>query len=360
MELKRYLEIADDKHSGWNLDEVKKDLAYLVRKAHDSGDYDIQLRHDYFNIYYQGNSLAKVTLEGNGTYTAEIHWKFLPSEEPPKPKFEDDPEVTYSVSGYSSSLKTQVRKMCEEQKDISGLLIGLSKTKAKDDDNRRAIFKGIQQGPPNNSGVKLRQFFQKKYLEKFAKSIREKGGREEEERMFEQAMIAENPPSKDFIIIDRQVSIEESEESEEAEAKKKLKKMDVLALKRDHNAEYHFVVIEVKLGNNPDLAVDSKEKAKVVEQLTEYVNTVRKKIGEFADCYEKNYRQKVELGILKGSNDPPLKIDRNPETVQGLVVVIGYPRLADKHIHKLDGLLKAKGLRPVCQIRNEPKLATRC
>lgn len=343
--MERYLEIADDKHSGWSLDEVKKDLAYLVRKAHDSGDYDIQLRHNYFNIYYQGNSLAKVTLEGNGTYTAEIHWKFLPRK---SPDVSIDKEGMYTMNGCQRKLED----------DLPGEMVPHYR---KVPDSVYARFEDIQpRGSKKEKVSKLHQFFQQRHLDKLAKNIREKGGREEEERMLEQVLIAENPPSKDFIIIDRQVSIEESEESEEAEAKKKLKKMDVLALKRDHNAEYHFVVIEVKLGNNPDLAVDSKEKAKVVEQLTEYVNTVRKKIGEFADCYEKNYRQKVELGILKGSNDPPLKIDRNPETVQGLVVVIGYPRLADKHIHKLDGLLKAKGLRPVCQIRNEPKLATRC
>ena len=57
---------------------VKRDLPPLVGLINRSGgEYSLQLRENYFNIYYQGNSLARVKPNKNGTYSAEIHRKFL-------------------------------------------------------------------------------------------------------------------------------------------------------------------------------------------------------------------------------------------------------------------------------------------
>jgi hypothetical protein len=40
---------------------IKDDFAFLVKKVIESGfEYDLQLRDNYFNIYYKGNSLGKV------------------------------------------------------------------------------------------------------------------------------------------------------------------------------------------------------------------------------------------------------------------------------------------------------------
>ena len=42
-------------------ESVKKDFKFLIDKIIKSGfEYDMQIREDCFNLYYKGNSLAKV------------------------------------------------------------------------------------------------------------------------------------------------------------------------------------------------------------------------------------------------------------------------------------------------------------
>jgi hypothetical protein len=44
------------------LNMTLEDMGFLLRQIRGSdGEFDLQLRNGYFNIYYQGNSLAKVT-----------------------------------------------------------------------------------------------------------------------------------------------------------------------------------------------------------------------------------------------------------------------------------------------------------
>ena len=343
MKLERYLKVADPGRGGWSLPGVRADLANLVEIAANSGDYDIQLRKNYFNIYYQGSSLAKVSLEeSDGTYTASIHWKFFHG----KSRLSDTMDTEHEDQSKGS-------RKGEKRKELKEKMLAHPHRPSGKGDNRYEVFTKIRRKDSVGDGLMFHQFFQKMSLDMIASNIRSNGGREEE-RMLEQVLIADNPPSKDFIIIDRQVSLGKEEE-------KGAKKMDMLSLRRAQNGLYRFTIIEVKLGNNPELVADMKDEAKVVKQLTKYVGRVQREIGEFAECYEENYRQKVELRLIDPESMPKtVKINRDPETVQGLVVVIGNSRLAEKRIDKLDRLLKAKGLRPVCQIRNEPKLAAIC
>ena len=58
---------------------IRDDFAFLVKKIIESGfEYDLQLRDNYFNMYYKGNSLGKVSYNKTaGNYNITIHHKFL-------------------------------------------------------------------------------------------------------------------------------------------------------------------------------------------------------------------------------------------------------------------------------------------
>ena len=277
MIIERYLELGADK---W--EKTKKDLQRLVRLINTSGgEYSLQLRENYFNIYYQGNSLSKVIPNRNGTYTAEIHERFLTDR------------ILENLKKYSVVKKT---------------------TGKKSDYVRLTI-------QPQN----LHQFFQRSNINRLSSKIREVHNGEE--ITFEQVLITDNPPQKEFIIIDRQVADHENKAQ-----------MDLLSLRRDSiDKPFHFLVIEVKLGRNTEL------REKVGRQLNEYVDHIRKHINDYATCYKKNYRQKKQLGLFD-SFDPCLpnevEIDENKKTVEGLVVVCGYSQLAEQTLKNLRQKIK--------------------
>ena len=55
--LKRWI---DDEH----FDAVRNDFAFLcTRVRQECGELDLRLRDNYFNLYYKGNSLAKVHVD---------------------------------------------------------------------------------------------------------------------------------------------------------------------------------------------------------------------------------------------------------------------------------------------------------
>ncbi len=138
-----------------------------------------------------------------------------------------------------------------------------------------------------------------------------------EEITLEQAIIADNLDRKDIILIDRQIA-----------DKNFKKRMDLLALRRlgKGKNEYSFCVIEVKLGNNPQL------KDEVADQLNDYVSHIEKYFDDYRDCYEKQYEQKRELGLIIGPKYKSIKIVR---PVKGLIVVAGYSGIAKTQIAQL-------------------------
>jgi hypothetical protein len=59
-------------------ERVSKDFPRLVRLINGlGGEYSLQLRENYFDIYYQGNAIAKVTPNTNVSYSVNIHRKFV-------------------------------------------------------------------------------------------------------------------------------------------------------------------------------------------------------------------------------------------------------------------------------------------
>ncbi|NLA62260.1 MAG: hypothetical protein GX857_03420 [Bacteroidales bacterium] len=254
MIIKRYF-------STLNLKRVKDDFKFLVKLINSSyGEFDFAIRDNSFNIYYKGNSLAKVEPKKNDTYSVKIHKKFFDESKANNPT-------------YYSSKKTTANY----------IVVVLNKKQ-------------------------LRPFFQRVHLNNFASLIKKVNYGEEIN--FEQMLITDNQNRSDFIYIDRQVNI-------------KGKMLDLLALKQVSGNKFKFLTIEVKLGNNPDL------KDYVASQLDGYVNHIKDHFDEYKYCYEKQFEQKRELGLLEELMFNTIEIV-NP--VEGVVVVGGYSGLAKQNI----------------------------
>jgi hypothetical protein len=123
--------------------------------------------------------------------------------------------------------------------------------------------------------------------------------------------------------------------------------MDLLALKRTSvDKPFHFVVIELKLGRNPELH------GKVGDQLSTYVKHLRGYIEDYVECYRKNYWQKKQLGLF----DPglPNHIEIEKDIVEGIIIVGGYSGLANKALANLCHSIRSNRWDiKVQQIRNE-------
>ena len=104
--------------------------------------------------------------------------------------------------------------------------------------------------------------------------------------------------------------------------------MDLLALRQieKNKNEYSFCVIEVKLGNNPQLTNT------VAKQLNDYVSHIDKNFNDYRDCYEKQYEQKRELGLITSPKYNSIKII---SPVKGLIAVVGYSGIAKDQIAQL-------------------------
>jgi hypothetical protein len=172
------------------LDATHKDFRFLINKINETGhEYDLQIRDNYLNLYYKGNSIGKISYnQKKEEYTVAIHKKFLTKE-----------------------LKGRFRPVLK----LHYAKFALSKRS-------------------------LHPFFSSKNLLSMSQKVKKVGF--QEEIIFEQMLISDNLGRKDLIIIDRQV-MDRSDNT----------KMDLLALKRNKTDQYQFCVIEVKLGNNIEL-----------------------------------------------------------------------------------------------------------
>ncbi|HZV48124.1 MAG TPA: hypothetical protein VFG06_12365 [Thermodesulfovibrionales bacterium] len=144
-------------------------------------------------------------------------------------------------------------------------------------------------------------------------SQRVKAIRFQEEIIFEQMIMTDNVDRKDFIIIDRQIMDKTAKT-----------KMDLLALVQKEDNNYQFCVIEVKLGNNPELRGD------VMDQLKGYTQRLQQHFQSYKECYELNFRQKQELRLI----DKNVHMSIVPG-VLGIIVILGYSGLAQKNIARL-------------------------
>ena len=274
--------------SNAHLDRAVQEMRPVIKLLNNSyGEFSLQLREDYFNIYYQGNSAAKVRFNAGGTYSAVIHYKFVDG-------------ILERFNKYSDIKQTV--------------------------DSRNSAGYYTFKIKPNN----LHGFFQRDHLRRLSGNI--KKVHNGEEITMEQVIVTDNPPNQNFIIIDRQVADHED-----------FARIDLLGLKRNPDNKYHFVAIELKLGQNPEL------KAAAGAQVSGYVEHIREHIVDYSTCYEKNYVQKKKLGVfdeeVPGLLPDSIEINTDVGSVKGIVISSGYSRLAKVNIKSLEDAIKNNGWR---------------
>ncbi len=241
-------------------------LFRLIRQSH--GELDLRLRDNYFSLYYRGNSMMKVDFR-RSDYKISIHRKF--------------------VSGVFDRVDSRLEAIVDESHETANNV--------------------AYSVPPSL----LYLFLQRAHLAKLGTRI--KSVNQGEENTFEHALITDNLNRQDYMIIDRQVT-------EPGLGYR----MDLLGLRQHHDSSYTFEVIEVKMGNNRDLA------SRVGDQLNTYLNHVHSKIGEWAASYEITYEQLRQTDIFK---EPQYQRIRIEPRVAGRVVVMGYSGIAKVFIDEL-------------------------
>jgi len=177
-----------------NLKRVSKDFKFLLKMVQNRyGEYDFAIRDNYFNIYYQGNSIAMVRINKAPRYTIVMSEKFFDGTKADNPKF----YISKTYKDAKVRIKLETRQ--------------------------------------------LHRFFQVKHIEDFSSRVRKVNNGEEIN--FEQALITDNMNREEYIIIDRQTT----------DTLLKKKRMDLLALRQVNDNKYNFEVVEVKLGKNKEL-----------------------------------------------------------------------------------------------------------
>jgi hypothetical protein len=253
------------------LDLVSSELNNLLKIVNNSmGELDLSIRDDYLNLYFKGNSVAKISHNVRTGLTVVIHKKFFEGTRADNPEF-------------------------YEEKKLSGSYVNLHLSKEK-------------------PALRL---LQKAHIDQFCSRVKQVNYGEE--IVFEQALITDNHDRVDLIIIDRQVT----------DHVLRGKRLDLLALEqiKPNQNKYRFLVIEVKLGNNPELKKD------VAHQLDMYVQHITKHIEDYQKCYQKQYIQKKSLGLLPSTAFESISI---VDEVKGVVVVGGYSKIALNSIEELE------------------------
>lgn len=248
-----------------NLRRLNEDFRKVFDRVIEShGEYDLRLRDDSFNIYCRGNSLAKVDFEAADHYKVTINKRF--------------------AEGVFDGERFGIPKL------VGNMLVW------------------------NLARKRVNPFFQTTNLRKLAKNIAsvDYSG----EGNFEQQIIADNLENQKFIILDRQI----------LHPGRSNDKLDLLVLaKSDNSEDFHFHVVEVKLGNNPDLP-------DVAGQLERYQKLVAANVEGWKKSYLITVKQLRDLGFL-GSLDVDKLIIGNK--VSGSIAVFGYPGTAKPVIEKL-------------------------
>lgn len=272
MAIKRYL----------NTPEVERlggEAMFLVDTVLASkGELFLALRREYqqdvgyLNIYSRGNSLAKVTFQKRGGYGVEISCEFF------------GPDEATRTSRLSRFLPEQRRHSASGNRYVWSV-----------------------------DAKQLRTLLQRTNIRTLVHGIRHRDFTEE--LWFEQTLIADNLGREDFIIIDRQVD----------EPNDNRGRLDLLAIERVEGDVYRFVPLEVKLGNNVELAHD------VRDQIGRYVERIEEKFDEYKQCYETAYGQLRSLGLIQAG---PERVEMVRGT-EGMVIVGGYAGLAREAIAEL-------------------------
>ena len=157
----------------------------------------------------------------------------------------------------------------------------------------------------------IHPLLQKLYLDEIYRKIKKENY--SEELHFEQMLITDNLGRNELFLIDRQVTDKEL----------RGKRLDLLALNQIQANKYQFLILEVKMGINSELS------DKVADQLTGYIEHIENHFTDYKYCYEKQYAQKKEFGIIDIPESETINIVPG---VRGMVIVGGYSGIAKDQI----------------------------
>jgi hypothetical protein len=95
-------------------------LAGILRRVNEDKDLDLQIRNNYINIYYKGNSLLKLTEINSKQYLVKIHSKFTSGLKIPSKLIDDNttnsfleniPFLKENIIKYGSTLEIEYHQM---------------------------------------------------------------------------------------------------------------------------------------------------------------------------------------------------------------------------------------------------------
>ena len=102
--------------------------------------------------------------------------------------------------------------------------------------------------------------------------------------------------------------------------------LELLELKDNFSLNNEGVIMYCNLIYAADSTLD------VAKQLNDYVSHIDKYFNDYKDCYEKQYEQKRDLGLIIG---PKYKSIEIVHPVKGLIAVVGYSGIAKDQIAQL-------------------------
>ena len=251
--IERYLDEA-------NVDRLARDFKFLLKAVADSyGELEPAFREGRVSVYYRGNSLAVIVFRPAGKYRIDIHERFLDG-------LDAETRAEFTLTGSYDHVTVDARG--------------------------------------------AHRILQRRNVGRLMNAIRDVN--HSEELPFEQILIADNPLSREFLLIDRQVTDHHMR-----------RRLDLLGSRRLEGGRYGFVVIGVKLGKNGELS------EAVAEQIEHYVRRIRDEAPDaYPRCCGKTYAQKRRLGLIAG-DVMPNEIEIDGREVEGLVVVGGYWQQAE-------------------------------
>lgn len=255
-----------------NLESLMKERGFLIKNIINSeGELQLCIRDNYFNVYYRGNSLAKVIFEPENKYKVEINGKFVP-------------QVIIDDHEFSNNYRVDINE-----------------------DKKTLYTFSIEQD-------KLKKLLRKDYIEAIKLKIDEVDYKQELE--FQHSIMVDNILNEKYCLIDIQVTDKYFNK----------KRMDMIALKNIGENKYRIVVTEVKLGNNGEL------KEAVYTQLKSYTEHVNKYFDCYKETYEKQYYQLKQLGLLSSHKYETIIIDNE---VEEMILVGRYIVKAKQQIDEL-------------------------
>ena len=165
-----------------NVERLARDFKFLLKAVAGSyGELELAFRKGRLSVYYRGNSLAVIVFRPAGKYRIDIHKRFLDGLDPKT-------RAEFTLAGSYGRVTVDARG--------------------------------------------AHRILQHRNVGRLMKAIRDVN--HSEELIFEQILIADNPPSREFLLIDRQVTDHHMH-----------RRLDLLGLRRLESGRYGFVVIEV-------------------------------------------------------------------------------------------------------------------